>query len=195
MYDDVEGDFWKEILVELLKKNMARTDGTRFSMNDCQQAFENFQLIHPELKPEIVNSQSYITWEIFITPSIKLRLFVQNQVKVTLLQKQNGDLVKIADGKFPYNPFPEIKELLRNKDQILVQLNKVQNENLRIKKQQKLCFQFIKAHLLKKYKDTDIIWNLEENKNDFILHIQDNGKEKSIPLSRNNYLEEIKSLL
>jgi len=195
MYDDVESDFWKDIIVHMQHKNMIRTGAERLSMQDAPAAFERFQLAHPEITAEITNSSSYITWEIFITKTVKLRLFIQSQIKGTLLQRSGGDLVKIADAKFPNNPFPEIEEFLHNKNELLKDLHHKVEKHARDSKKHKLIEEFVKAHLQNKFEnDKAVIWSLEDSGEDFKLNIQKGKDTKTVVLNCNNYINQIASL-
>lgn len=195
MYDDVESDFWKDIFVHMQHKNMVRIGAERLSLADCPAAFQRFQLAHPELQPEMTNSTGYCTWEIFISDTVKLRLFIQNQIKGTLLQRNGGDLVKIADAKFPNNPFPEIEEFLSRKNDLLRELHSKIETHVHEAKKQKLVGEFIKAHLMKKFgNQKDVIWSLEPDGNDFKLKLQKNSNESVIVLSCENYINQIASL-
>lgn len=184
MYDDIEADYWKEIFVHMQHKNMVRQNAERLAIQDAQKAFERFSFIHPELKCEVTNAGSYITWEVFISDTVKLRLFIQSSIKGTLLQKDGGDLTKIADAKFFNNPFPEIEEFFKNRDFYLRELNAKKDEGVRLKKKQKLAAEFIKAKLKKKYENqTDVMWNLEIRKEDFLLKLTVAGETREIVLT------------
>lgn len=189
MYDNVESDFWKEIFVHMQHKNMMRQNATKLTMQNAQEEFEHFELYHPEIKTEITNAGSYVTWEIFVTNNIKLRLFIQSQIKASFLIKENGDLTKIADAKFPNNPFPEILEMLKNKNVYERELHQKTEEAIKISKKQKLIAEFIKANLKKKYENqTDVMWNLEIRKEDFLLKLTVAGDTKEILLKDCDYL-------
>ncbi len=195
MYDDVESDFWKDIFVHMQHKNMVRVGAERLCLQDCEAAFDRFAMAHPELQPEITNAESYKTWEIFVSDSVKFRLFIQNQIKGTLLQRSGGDLVKIADAKFPNNPFPEIEEFLANRNELLKDLHRQVEVHIHESKKMKLVSEFIKAHLKKKFGDRkDVVWTLETCKEDFKLNLQVGKDSKTISLTCNNYISEIQSL-
>lgn len=195
MYDDVESDFWKEIFVHLQHKNMVRCGAERLYLQDCDKAFERFSIAHPDIQAEITKTETYATWEIFISDNVKLRLFIQNQIKGSLMQKSGGDLVKIADAKFPNNPFPEIEEFLSRRNDYLRELHSKIDFHVRDMKKQKLFCEFIKAHLIKKFKNQkDIIWTLEPLGKDFKLMLQDNSCEKELILTCDNYINQIASL-
>lgn len=194
MYDDVESDFWKDVFVHMQHKNMIRTDASFLHRSDTEKVFEDFSKKHPDVSPEIVNASSYTTWEIFITKTIKLRLFIQSQIKASLLQLNDGDFVKIADAKFPYNPFPEIEELLSNKENLENDLNEKLTGNTKFSKQQKITGEIIKALLMKKFADENIIWNLEFTKTDYKVIIEKDKKQQVIDISFKNFMKDIQSI-
>lgn len=195
MYEDVESDFWKDIIVHMQHKNMTRIGAERLSVQDAPAAFERFALAHPELQPEITNSASYVTWEVFVSDSVKLRLFIQSQIKGSFMQRSGGDLVKIADAKFPNNPFPEIEEFLRNRNELLKDLHSKIQISIHETKKMKLVEQFIKAHLIKKFDGSkNIIWTVELSGDNSKLNLQKGRESKTILLTCNNYINEIADL-
>lgn len=194
MYDDVESDFWKDIFVHMQHKNMIRIGAERLSVQDAPAAFERFAFAHPDIKVEITNSANYVTWEIFITKTVKLRLFIQSQIKGTLLQRSGGDLVKIADAKFPNNPFPEIEEFLSNKNELLKELHHKVEHEIKQSKKEKLTGEFIKAHLKVKFSNQkDVVWSLENSGHEFKLHLQLGNDSSTISLDESNYINQIAS--
>lgn len=195
MYDDVESDFWKEIFVHLLHKNMVSSGADRLTPANCKAVFDDFSRRNPKLKVTASISASYATWEVFVTPTIKLRLFIQNQIKASLLQADGNDFVKIADAKFPNNPFPEIEEFLGKRDFYQKVLEDKKQESLCNEKKQKILYQFIKAHLIKKFcDDGETIWTLEQKGQNFILNLQKGKNQKSLELTAENYQQAILNL-
>lgn len=191
--NDLESDFWKEQFVHLLHKNMIRTNAEILKFEDVKSAFEKFSLYHPEYKVDFKIENSYATWEVFVTQTVKLRLFIQNQIKASLLQKNGIDFVKIADAKFPYNPFYEIAEFLSHKDELFVELTRLKEKNARKNRKLKIAMEFIEANLQEKYKNSpEIIWNLTKTDDDKIkLTIQNANQKSEYFLSPGNFLEEI----
>lgn len=188
MYDDVESDFWKEIFVHLLHKNMVRVNASPLKMEQCKAVFEEFEKNHPDCKPDVSFSSSYVTWELFVSQSIKLRLFIQNQIKASIMQKDGNDYVKVCDAKFPNNPFPEIEEFVQNRQKYLKELEEKKGLNQRTQMQDKILYEFIKAHLIRKFKnDKETVWSLEIKNRDFILHLQKDKEIKDFVLSCDNY--------
>ena len=94
-YSDSEADFWKEIFVHLQHKNMVRTGAERLTLADVQAAFDRFSLAHPEIAAVTEVKAGSASWEVPVTSTIRLRLFIQNQIKASLLQRQGKDFVKI----------------------------------------------------------------------------------------------------
>lgn len=179
MYNDVESDYWKDVFSHMQHKNMMRIEGERLSFSDCEKAFERFAMVHPEIKTEITRAASYCTWEFFITPKIKFRLYIQNQIKASLHKAEKGELVKICDAKFQKDPFPEIYELIKNKPFLEVELEKTLEENVRTQRQLQLAFQFIKAYAKKHFDKSGIIWSLETAGDVFKLKLT-RGKDSEI---------------
>lgn len=195
MYDDTEADFWKEHFSRLLHKNMMSTDAQRITFDNCAGIIDGFKNRHPELKPDVNFYPTYATFEIFITDTVKLRIFIQNQVKCTLLQFDEGDYVKIVDAKFPYNPFPEIEEFIENVKEYAAELENLLTKTLHTKKQLKVAGEFIKAILIKKIgNNCEVCWKLEQQKTDFKLILQKNGESKTYILTPFCFIEEIENI-
>lgn len=194
MYDDVESDFWKEIFVHMQHKNMVRTDTTRLSLSEAPAQFERFSFAHPDIQAEITNAATYTTWEIFVTPTVKLRLYIQSQIKASLLQVQGGDLVKIADAKFFNNPFPEINEFLSHRNEYQKELYRLNEEHQHKQRQLQLATQFIKAYMMEKFCDKDSLWHLETVKNEIDLVVEKNNEEKRIELDVADWKEKLDSI-
>ena len=216
MYEDVESDYWKEIFVHIQHKNMMRTavsqsanqegpkgqaDDARFddklTVKNATSQFDLFSRRNPAISPIVEGSSSYFTWEVFVTPTIKVRLFIQNQIKCSLMQNISGDFTKIADAKFPNNPFPELEEFLGNRDQYKKELASVKEKSIRNAKQQKIAGEFIKAYAGKKLGNK--VWYLEQAKateeGDFILTIdRGSGDKQEIPLTIENFVEKISNI-
>ena len=206
MYDDVESDYWKEIFVHLQHKNMMRmgsatedTGGSSFSdkltVRNATEQFDIFKKRNPDLFPSVEGSSSYFTWEVFVTNNVKVRLFIQNQIKCSLMQNINGDFTKIADAKFPNNPFPELEEFLAHREDYKNEIGKLKTKTIKNDKQKKIAYEFIKANLCKKFSKSDIIWTLESKDDCFNLVIDlGNGNKKEKKLSIGNFLDDISSL-
>lgn len=191
MYDDVESNFWKEHFSHLQHKNMVRTNAERLSFDSVVSEIEKFSGENPELNGLMENSGSYITWEAFVTDKIKLRLFFQGQIKGSLMEKQGSDFVKIADAKFPYNPFSEVKEFFQNKDMYLKELAKEKKDNLESNMKNKIAGEFIRAYLQKKITDKKIIWDVTLQEDGFLLKVNNSGNEKQYLLNHLSFKNQI----
>lgn len=145
-YSDTEADFWKEHFVHLQHKNMVRANALPLHMADCKAEFEAFTASHPDAKISCEYFPSYCTFEVTLTTTIKLRLFIQNNIKASLMQKCGPEYIKICDAKFPYNPLPEISEFLAGLPNYLTELSQSLEKKSRSNRRQKLAQEFIKAY-------------------------------------------------
>lgn len=177
MFNDIESDFWKEQLSAMQKNNLLRKDSDKLYMSDCEEKFEEFKLLHPELVIESTCGANYCSLEFFVTQDIKLRLFVQNQTKITFLQRTDDDLIKIADAKFPNNPFKEIEEFLSHKTDLNKHFLHLKEEKQIIQKRQKFVSFFIEAYLNKKLGDS-FQWVIQKNNQNLSIHFLKNKNKK-----------------
>ena len=145
-YIDNEADFWKEHFVHLQHKNMVRTNAEPLRMADCRAEFEAFTTSHPDAKISCEYFPSYCTFEVTLTSTIKLRLFIQNNIKASIMQKCGPEYIKICDAKFPYNPLPEISEFLSKLPDYLKELEQSLEHKSRSERRQKIALEFIKAY-------------------------------------------------
>ncbi len=181
MYDDVKADFWKEIFVHMQHRNMSRIDAEKLTLANVKSEFENFCGLHPELKTVSEINQSFAALEIEIESEsekysaqnnqMKIRLFVQSQIKCSLMEKAGGDYVKVCDAKFPNNPFPEIEEFIRHKDEYLNQVSEKEKNSLTVSMKQKVAGEFLKAQAKIRYPDFN--WKIENVKDGFIFYIDE----------------------
>ena len=192
-YSDSEADFWKDIFVHLQHNNMVRTGAERLALADVQAAFDRFSLAHPEIAAVSEVKAGSASWEVPVTSTIRLRLFIQNQIKASLLQRQGKDFVKIADAKFPYNPFPEISEFLSRREQYLTELEERIENNQKNARRSKLAANFIKAALQKKFATSQQVWHLEEadSEDGFFLILGMPPEEIKIHLTEDNFMQEL----
>ena len=189
-YVDSEADFWKELFVHLQHKNMVRTNAEPLRLKDCRAAFEAFTASHPAARISAEYFDSYCTFEIPLSATIKLRLFIQNTIKGSLMQKISGDYVKLCDAKFPYNPLPEIDEFLARLPEYLEELEQSLENKSRSHRRQKLALEFIKA------------WAAKYLKAPHEISINDNGtftlnllsKSINLQITENNFMQKIAEL-
>ena len=146
-YYDSEADFWKEHFVHLQHKNMVRTNAQPLHMADCKAEFDAFTASHPDSKIFCEYFPSYCTFEVSLTASIKLRLYIQNNIKASIMQKCGPEYIKICDAKFPYNPLPEIHEFLSKLPEYLKELEESLVQKSCSERRQKLALEFIKAYV------------------------------------------------
>lgn len=195
MAEDVESNFWKEHFTHLQHKNMVRTNAQRISFDQVMNVIEEFNSQNPDLSPVVENHETYIIWEVPVCESIKLRLFFQYQIKGSLYQLQGTDYVKIADAKFPYNPFPEVHEFLSKKEQYLSDLEKEKQDSLKSNMKIKIAGEFIKAFLGKKFReDSSVYWKVDPTPDFFMITLQKDNQILEKKVTAENFLEELKNL-
>ncbi len=193
-YIDNEADFWKEHFVHLQHKNMVRTNATPLKMADCKAEFEAFAASHPEAKIATEYFASYCTFEVTLTATIKLRLFIQNSIKASMMQKCGPEYIKICDAKFPYNPLPEIAEFLQKLPDYLKELEQSLEKKSRSDRRQKLAFEFIKAYA-SVHLPGNQPWTLEPSDNgdgSFTLYFPVNNTK--LTLTDSDFIQKISSI-
>ena len=179
-YKDNEADFWKELFVHLQHKNMVRTNASPLKLNDCRSQFEAFEKSHSDFRISTEYFDSYCTFEVTLTDSIKLRLFVQASIKGSIMQKTGGEYVKLCDAKFPYNPLPEIDEFLKNLPSYLKDFELSSQKIAVSARRQKLAAEFIKAFVIK-HINPQTSWTLEPLENGtFLLKLLSSNKTLSV---------------
>ena len=189
-YIDNEADFWKEHFVHLQHKNMVRTNAQPLRMADCKGEFEAFTASHPDAKISCEYFPSYCTFEVTLTATIKLRLFIQNSIKASIMQKAGEEFTKICDAKFPYNPLPEISEFLANLPKYLTELEQSLENKSRSYRRQKLVLEFIKAYAKLHLNEAhEIIVNEDGS---FMLILPTSSI--SIILTEDNFMQKINEL-
>ena len=188
-YSDTEADFWKEVFVHLQHKNMVRTNAQPLHIQDCKQEFEAFTASHPDAKIFCEYFPSYCTFEVSLTASIKLRLFIQNNIKASILQKAAQEYIKICDAKFPYNPLPEIHEFLEKLPAYLTELEQSLEKKSRSHRRQQLALEFIKAYANTHLKEPYEILPNEDGTFTFSLP----AKSKTVQIDDNNFVLRLSS--
>ncbi len=197
MFDDKESDFWKEKLNDIQHKNMTRPGAERLVFSDVISEIQKFEDSHPGLSARTTDNTSYITWEIPVTSNVKLRVFFQSQIKVSLMQVSGGDPVKICDAKFPYNPFPEIDAFVKQIPGFQKELDELLKADMKLSKKQKIAGEFIKAYVQEKIPSEKYIWQVVPENESFFLKLTDakTSEERKLKLSLENFRQEIEDLL
>ena len=189
-YIDNEADFWKEHFVHLQHKNMVRTNAQPLHMAECKAEFEAFTASHPDAKISCEYFPSYCTFEVSLTSTIKLRLFIQNNIKASMLQKCGADYVKICDAKFPSNPLPEISEFLSKLPDYLAELSKSLEKKSRSHRHQMLAQEFIKAYATTHLKQAFTLNSSEDGI--FTLNLPANSI--NIQITEDDFMQKITEL-
>lgn len=189
-YSDTEADFWKEHFVHLQHKNMVRANALPLHMADCKAEFEAFTASHPDAKISCEYFPSYCTFEVTLTTTIKLRLFIQNNIKASLMQKCGPEYIKICDAKFPYNPLPEISEFLAGLPNYLAELSQSLEKKSRSNRRQKLAQEFIKAYASAHLKQAFTIKPNEDGTFNLTL----SAKSINIQITEDDFMQKIAEL-
>lgn len=187
-------DYWKEKLNYLQHKNMSKKDGEYLTKEMALSEIKKFSRKYPAIKTDLVDNSSYITWEAFVSKNIKLRFYLQSQIKISFMEIIDGVFTKVADAKFPYNPFPEINEFFDKADVYLSEYSTEKNKSKQLKMKQKITYEFIKALLMKKI-DGKKNYTIDINDEDFTLLLKNsNGSENSYLLNEKNFRQIINNL-
>ncbi len=191
---DIESDFWKEIFRHLQHRNMSRVEAKRLPLSEAMNEIEDFKKRHPEIIFRVEDKNSYITWETEITETIKLRLFIQTQIKASLLQENGGEWIKIADAKFPNNPFPEVELLLLNREKYKNDLQNEKKSSQISSVQTKITIELIKAVLMKKFNKENSSVKVKISENGFTAEILSPEKNQTFNFSKEKLAQEISVL-
>jgi len=193
MFDDTESDFWKSKINELQHNNMTRAGAERLDFSEVPEKIREFEAAHPELITKATDNGTYITWEFSVTQTVKMRVFFQSQIKLSLMQINAGDPVKICDAKCFYNPFPELDAFAEKIPQFKKELEELVKSNLQLSKKQKIAGEFIKAYVQKKVSGGKYLWQLVPESENFRLMLTDAkiSEEKTLILSAESFKAEI----
>ncbi|MCR5496161.1 MAG: hypothetical protein K6F15_11060 [Treponema sp.] len=187
------GEFWRQKFSEMQKKNMKALGRDRMNMQNVEELVNNFCRLHPTVKNTLKITSNSADWELPLNAELKMRFFIQGQVKGSIMQRAGAGYVKVADAKFFSDPIPEITEFLAEFAGYERELNSWQTEREKLVKVQKLTGEMIKALLKKKFAGQNVLWNLEANNQNFSLTIEKDGKS-IIHLITENFVTEINDL-
>lgn len=193
MYTQAEGDFWKEKLI-LMQRQSLRLNPVTLNLSDAEKNIENIKKLFPQMEISENTSSSYISADFQASKKLKIRLYIQNQIKITFLEEGISNWEKIADAKFLNDPFPLLIHFLNHIKQYEEELKNLLGKQKIIEKKQKIAAEFIKASLKKKFKDSQILWNLQINQENFTLILEKDRDSRRIPLSFENFPSEIENI-
>ncbi len=193
---DIESDYWKDIFRHLQHRNMSRIQAMPLLFTDAMSEIDSFKKKHLKENFTVEDKGSSIVFEVMISQTIKFRLFIQNQIKGTLLQKNAGEAewVKIADAKFPNNPFPEVEVLLLNQQKYENELNETKKAFRSECVSEKIAVELIKAFLMKKFSLSNEMISVKSKENKFLTHFNAEGKDYDFSFSKENFLTELKEV-
>ena len=174
------GDFWRTKFAALQQKNMTATGRIRLTVQNIREEAAAFSEKFPSVRVSVSENGSGMEFEAELSFELKIRLFVQNQVKGSILQKTDAGFVKLGDAKFWTNPFPELEESSTGRQKFL--------------KMQKLTGEMIKSILKKKLDGKGLVWFLEPTDSAFILTIETAGQKQTYNLSMTRFAQEINEL-
>ena len=222
MYTEEEGDFWKE------KLNLMRIQNMRLSAKNedktLEEKIDELSGAFSSLKLEVQKTEGSLSWEIEISPSLKLRSFHTRNpeydeaaestgsqsendgsavstpkycispAKISILGKTDTGFEKVADAKFPNDPFILITHFLNHFEGYRKELEEIKSSALKFRKKQEIAYRTIHALLSEKYEKTDTLWLLQKTKNAFTLSIKEKAGTRNTTLSMENFLKEIDEL-
>ena len=176
------------------RQNM-RLNSSNMSLSDAKEKLEKMQKLLPEIEIISASTDSYISSDLQASSKLKVRLYIQSQSKITFLESTGTGWEKIADAKFPNDPFPLLIHFFNHLEQYEKELREVLEERRKFEKKQKIAGEIIKSLLMKKFRETKTIWHLEPNQEDFTLTIENGTDKKIIPISFENFTADIKNLI
>ena len=188
------GDFWRTKFAALQQKNMTATGRSRLTVQNIREEASVFSEKFPSLPVSVTENGSGMEFEAELSSELKIRLFVQNQVKGSILQKTEAGFVKLGDAKFWTNPFPELEDFVNHFNEYQTELEEWSAGRQKFLKMQKLTGEMIKALLKKKLDGKGLVWFLEPTDSAFILSIEKSGQKQTYNLSMTRFAQEINEL-
>ena len=195
----------KKRLTECQESQNARNDVPATAVpRACIGAEEKFREIQERfssMECQIEKTDSSFSWEISPSPSLKIRGYHQkcgeiiaSSAKISIMGKTDTVWEKIADARFPNDPFILIAHFLSHFETYQTELEENKKNALKYQKKQEIAYRTITALLSEKYEKSSLVWTLIKNKKDFTLCLTENGQKRNISLTLENFMTEIDSL-
>ena len=192
--EDNTGEFWRTRFVELQKINMRASGRERMNMETAPAVIKEFEERNPGVNSKVTVNETNVDWEIILSAELKMRFFVQNQVKGSIMQKVDAGFVKLADAKFFSNPIPEIQDFVEKFSDMQQEFSDWKIQGQKFGKLQKITGQFIKAIVMDKIKGQNIQWQLETDASNFVLLVEKNGGRKEYQISMADFVSEVEKI-
>lgn len=192
--EDNTGEFWRTRFVELQKINMRTSGRERMNMETAPALIKEFEEKNPGVNSKVTVNETNVDWEIILSAELKMRFFVQNQVKGSIMQKVDAGFVKLADAKFFSNPIPEIQDFVEKFSDMQQEFSDWKIQGQKYGKLQKITGEFIKAIVMDKIKGQNIQWQLETGASNFVLLVEKNGGRKEYQISMADFVSEVEKI-
>lgn len=192
--EDNTGEFWRTRFVELQKINMRASGRERMNMETAPALIKEFEEKNPGVNSKVTVNETNVDWEIILSAELKMRFFVQNQVKGSIMQKVDAGFVKLADAKFFSNPIPEIQDFVEKFSDMQQEFSDWKIQGQKYGKLQKITGEFIKAIVMDKIKGQNIQWQLETDASNFVLLVEKNGGRKEYQISMADFVSEVEKI-
>lgn len=188
------GDFWRTKFAALQQKNMTATGRIRLTIQNIREEAAAFSERFPSVPVSVTENSSGMEFEAELSFELKIRLFVQNQVKGSILQRTEAGFIKLGDAKFWTNPFPELDDFVNHFDEYQAELEEWSAGRQKFLKMQRLTGEMIKSILKKKLDGKGVVWFLEPTDSAFILTTEHAGNKQTHSLSMSCFVQEINEL-
>ena len=188
------GDFWRTKFAVLQQKNMTAVGRDRLTIQNIREEAAAFSERFPSVPVSVTENSSGMEFEAELSFELKIRLFVQNQVKGSILQRTEAGFIKLGDAKFWTNPFPELDDFVNHFDEYQAELEEWSAGRQKFLKMQRLTGEMIKSILKKKLDGKGVVWFLEPTDSAFILTTEHAGNKQTHSLSMSCFVQEINEL-
>ena len=188
------GDFWRTKFAVLQQKNMTAVGRDRLTIQNIREEAAAFSERFPSVPVSVTKNGSGMEFEAELSFELKIRLFVQNQVKGSILQRTEAGFIKLGDAKFWTNPFPELDDFVNHFDEYQAELEEWSAGRQKFLKMQRLTGEMIKSILKKKLDGKGVVWFLEPTDSAFILTTENAGNKQTHSLSMSCFAQEINEL-